>query len=210
MAKKKKRNHRLSYSSSIYVHIYHLKNKSLCCIDSFPPNRWAFHLSLNMYLLSKTYFFFLLHFPACGILVPWPGIKPRLSEVEAWSPNHRAAREFPPKLFNVCIIFNRVEHNHLNLRNLKVVTYLFTWIYPFLLCVCAGEMFRDPYWCSFPIFPQSSVVVKSLEWHAHVHHVTSVTGCIKSLGTQCQVSYLQGAGGPKWKNQDVRSPMQGH
>ena len=113
-------------------------------------------------------------------------------------------------LFNVCIIFNRMGYNHLNLQNLKVVTYLFTWIYSFLLCVCAGEMFRDPYWGTFPIYHQRSVVGKSLEWHARVNHGTAVTGCIKSLGTRCQVFYLQGAGGPKWKNQEVRSPMQHH
>ena len=32
---------------------------------------------------------------ACGILVPWPGIEPRLSAVEIQSPNHWTAREFP-------------------------------------------------------------------------------------------------------------------
>ena len=32
---------------------------------------------------------------ACGILVLWPGIKPRLSAVEIQSPNHWTAREFP-------------------------------------------------------------------------------------------------------------------
>ena len=33
---------------------------------------------------------------ACGILVPCPGIKPKLSAVEALSLNHWTAREFPP------------------------------------------------------------------------------------------------------------------
>ena len=32
---------------------------------------------------------------ACGILVPWPGIKPMLPAVEAQSPNHWTAKEFP-------------------------------------------------------------------------------------------------------------------
>ena len=32
---------------------------------------------------------------ACGILVPWPGIEPRLSAVEIQSPSHWTAREFP-------------------------------------------------------------------------------------------------------------------
>ena len=28
------------------------------------------------------------HHETCGILIPWPGIEPRPSAVEAWSPNH--------------------------------------------------------------------------------------------------------------------------
>ena len=31
---------------------------------------------------------------ACGILVPWPGIKPEPPAVEAWSPSHWTTREF--------------------------------------------------------------------------------------------------------------------
>ena len=41
-------------------------------------------------------FFFFLALLSCGILVPWPGIKPEPLAVEAWSPNHWTAREFPP------------------------------------------------------------------------------------------------------------------
>ena len=36
---------------------------------------------------------------ACGILVHWPGIKPAPPAVEAWSPNHWTAREFPLSFF---------------------------------------------------------------------------------------------------------------
>ena len=32
---------------------------------------------------------------ASGLLVPLPGIEPKLSAVRAWSPNHWNAREFP-------------------------------------------------------------------------------------------------------------------
>ena len=32
---------------------------------------------------------------ACKILVPWPGMKPEPPAVEARSPNHGTAREFP-------------------------------------------------------------------------------------------------------------------
>ena len=34
-------------------------------------------------------------YPSCGILVPWPGIKPRPSTVRAWSPNHWTTRKSP-------------------------------------------------------------------------------------------------------------------
>ena len=37
---------------------------------------------------------------ACGILVPQPGIEPVPPVVEAWSPNHWTAREFPCKFFS--------------------------------------------------------------------------------------------------------------
>ena len=35
---------------------------------------------------------------ACGILFPWPGIKPEPSAVKVWSSNHWTAREFPQML----------------------------------------------------------------------------------------------------------------
>ena len=37
----------------------------------------------------------MLHGLACGILVPQPGTEPGPSAVEAWSPTHWSAREFP-------------------------------------------------------------------------------------------------------------------
>ena len=40
-------------------------------------------------------FLFWLHCVACGILVPRPGIVPMPPAVEAQSPNHWTAREFP-------------------------------------------------------------------------------------------------------------------
>ena len=45
-----------------------------------------------------TLFFFWPSLAACGILVPRPGIKPVPPEVEARSPNHWTAREFPGAL----------------------------------------------------------------------------------------------------------------
>ena len=46
--------------------------------------------------------FFWLHLEACGILIPWPGIKPRPLAVREQNPNHRTAREFPCLFFKIC------------------------------------------------------------------------------------------------------------
>ena len=42
------------------------------------------------------------HHTTCGILVPWPGIKPGLSAVRTWNPHHWATGEFPPPFF-ICL-----------------------------------------------------------------------------------------------------------
>ena len=52
---------------------------------------------------------------ACGILIPRPGIKPMLPAVEAWSPNHWTAREFP-------CIFLRLE-NHTKILTGKLYDF---------------------------------------------------------------------------------------
>ena len=49
-------------------------------------------LSLS-FLRLKIFSFFSSHYVACGILVPWPGIKPVPPAVEAQSPNHWITRE---------------------------------------------------------------------------------------------------------------------
>ena len=45
--------------------------------------------------------FFFFGYVACEILVPWPGIEPILSAVEAQSLLHWNAREVPPSCFNI-------------------------------------------------------------------------------------------------------------
>ena len=50
----------------------------------------------KIYLL---FFIYLLHCPACEILVPRPGMGPVPPTVEAWSLNHWTAREVPAVLF---------------------------------------------------------------------------------------------------------------
>ena len=47
----------------------------------------------------------LLHGLACGILVPQPGIEPGPSTVEARSPTHWSAREFPYSVFCVVCVY---------------------------------------------------------------------------------------------------------
>ena len=45
-------------------------------------------MTLSIYLFN-----FWLHWVACGILIPQPGIEPMPSAVKAWSPNHWTSRE---------------------------------------------------------------------------------------------------------------------
>ena len=70
-------------------------------------------------LFSFVHFLFLLllHCAACGILVPWPGIEPRLLAVRVLSPNHWTAREFPMFLdfHQKCVIKYLVKYRILNL-----------------------------------------------------------------------------------------------
>ena len=50
--------------------------------------------SVSKLIFVGNFFFFLrLHSGACIILVPLPGIKPRLPTVGTYSPNHWTARE---------------------------------------------------------------------------------------------------------------------
>ena len=67
----------------------------------------------GQFLESLTFFFFsfsvvLFFWPchvACGILVPQPGIELMSPAVEAWSPNHWTAREFPGKPYVLSAAF---------------------------------------------------------------------------------------------------------
>ena len=44
---------------------------------------------------SHSFFFFSLDVPACRILVPQPGIEPKLTALEEWSLNHWTTKEVP-------------------------------------------------------------------------------------------------------------------
>ena len=54
-----------------------------------------FILVFILLLLLFSFFFFWPRRAACGILVPQPGIEPATPTLEAWSLNHRTARDVP-------------------------------------------------------------------------------------------------------------------
>ena len=62
------------------------------------------------------YFFFWPHCTACGILVPWPGIKPVPTVVEALNPNHWPTREFP---ILPDVVMKIIDLNTFSLQNRK-------------------------------------------------------------------------------------------
>ena len=60
------------------------------CLSSFPFYMWPLHAST-----------FVVVVVVCGILVPWPGIKPAPPTLEAWSPNHLTDWVFCPNSFSL-------------------------------------------------------------------------------------------------------------
>ena len=77
-------------------------------------------------------FFWLCHM-ACGILVPRPGIKPMPPAVEAWSPNHWTAREFPSTILfwfpiSFVIGFEIKKNKASNFVLLKIVFCFFNFL----------------------------------------------------------------------------------
>lgn len=69
--------------------------------------------SLNNGPLGKReqifFFFFSVH-AACGILVPWPGIEPRISALKVWHPNHWNGRELLEIIFYIPLNPQKVVH----------------------------------------------------------------------------------------------------
>ena len=68
----------------ICIHLFHAIIKKVQ-----RPNK------IRSNIQSFFFFFFWPHRVACGILAPWPGIEPVFPAVEARSPNHGTASEFP-------------------------------------------------------------------------------------------------------------------
>ena len=69
-----------------------------------PDHGWVNKDGKALFLFS--FFFFLPHHAACGILVPWPGIKHIPPALKVWSLNHRTSREFPKMIH-----FNTASNN---------------------------------------------------------------------------------------------------
>ena len=59
--------------------------------------------------LSLSFFFF--GCMACGMLVPWPGIKPVPTAMKAWSPNHWTIRK-APTIHSSAVVKERINSEH--------------------------------------------------------------------------------------------------
>ena len=71
------------------------QRKSIKVNYTLIQNRWSNDLEdINAKQYGPLPSFWLCH-PACGILVPWPGIEPMHPAMEVWSLNHWTARESP-------------------------------------------------------------------------------------------------------------------
>ena len=72
------------------------------CLPTHPPLRWKAAREIKITRgCEEVLFYFLYFFWPChmtfGTIVPQPGIKPGPPAVQAWSPNHWAAREVPSR-----------------------------------------------------------------------------------------------------------------
>ena len=128
---------------SIEVHAY-----QNCQCDSFNFfwGELKFSLNLSSLPIEASFLFVLwLCHGACGILVPWPGIKPESSVAKAESLNHCTTREFPESRF---------------------LTYLFSCV-----CVCACALgcvplFVTPWTAALPGSVHGISQARILEWIA--------------------------------------------
>ena len=89
----------------MYIYIWNTtplrgQNKSLVEISILNQGCTENQVGAFSFSFFLSFFFFWPHLTACGILVPWPGIKPRPPALGAWSLNHWSlnhwtAREVP-------------------------------------------------------------------------------------------------------------------
>ena len=88
-------------------------------------------------------FLFWTHRTACGILVPQPGVEPRLLAVKPQSPNHWPAREFPRDVFLASLLYRSFCPSHFILCFLLLFYFSFS---RFL------SSFLAHWYCSFFLF----------------------------------------------------------
>ena len=65
---------------------------------------FLYMLHFHFYSIQEIFFFVCSCHLACEIFIPWPGIKPKLLAVEAWSLSHWTAREVPNLLFFIWML----------------------------------------------------------------------------------------------------------
>ena len=80
------------------------------------------------------------HHTTCGILVPWPGIKPGLSAVRTWNPHHWATREFPMSFFHMSSLSQLWRASDQNLETL---------LFPFFLTHSTSNFTANPLGSAF-------------------------------------------------------------
>ena len=133
----------------------------------------VFTASVSSTISFFFFFFFLPHHLVCEILIPWPGIKPRPSAVEAQSPNHWTAR----KLLSLMILGPSCKWNCAVFVVLWLTYYTFQDVLKVhLCCVNKGISFLSKtesivYYLCIPhfFFTHSSV-----EGHFDYFHITFI------------------------------------
>ena len=124
-------------------------------------NTWYFILICVCFLWSWA--FFLAIPKSCGILVPWPGIKPMPLAVKTWSPNQKTAREFPEHLFILLATLLFVYLKYLIFPHWFLVLFH---IFQILNCHIVENTFSQPHFVFqiyFSLLFMVSFVIKKLK-----------------------------------------------
>ena len=110
---------------------------------------------------KKNYFIFRLHYSACGILVPQPGIKPMPPILGVQSLNHWTTREVPSitihstrhqvytwirqRGINILIVINVYNAALPKILQAVILIYIYVFLtHWFFICGCQGETLSQP------------------------------------------------------------------
>ena len=136
---------------SIEVHAY-----QNCQCDSFNFfwGELKFSLNLSSLPIEASFLFVLwLCHGACGILVPWPGIKPESSVAKAESLNHCTTREFPESRFLTYLFSCVCVYAHV-----RLVVSDSLWPHGLQPCQALSMEFpRQEYWSGLPFPPRGDL-----------------------------------------------------